>query len=161
VEPDEIDVLASTVLRDLKQIQDTQKSRLSRQLWSDIRKTDRLNRIHFDLTFIHTVPGAHSDVGTRPYADTASDFSPANSLAKPLGEHHEESLHSAEAGGGALPWFGETSLAQRVRMNAWMASMVFLVWTAPPAAVALALERIAKSSGARIRLTGVRQRATV
>jgi hypothetical protein len=33
-------------------------------------------------------------VGTHPYSDTASDFTATNSLAKPLGEHHAESLHS-------------------------------------------------------------------
>jgi hypothetical protein len=42
-------------------------------------------------------------VGPRPYTHAASDFSATNSLAKALGEHHEESLHLVrplEDGGG-------------------------------------------------------------
>src|SRR5439155_20410768 len=88
-----VDILAFPVLRDLEQIDQTQETRLTRQLRSDIRKTNRRDRIHFDLTFFHTVPGANLDVRTRPYPDTASDFSAANSLAQMLAEHHEESLY--------------------------------------------------------------------
>jgi len=86
VKPNQVDILAFTVFRDLEQIDDTQEIRLSRQLWSDIRKTDRLNGVHFDLTFFHTVSAADSDMGTRPYADAASDFSTTNSFAKALAE---------------------------------------------------------------------------
>jgi len=98
VEPNQIDILAFTVLRDFKQIEDTQETRLSRQLWSDIRKTDWGDRIHLDLTLFHTVPGTHFDVGLRPYPDAASNFSATNSLAQTLGEDHEESLQPAEDG---------------------------------------------------------------
>src|SRR6266850_6957608 len=106
VEPNQIDILAFTVLRDLEQIDHTQETRLSRQFWSDIRKTDRRDRIHLDLTFFHTIPGANLHVGTRPYPDTASDFSASNSLAKTLAEHHEESLHPAEDVSPTLPSVG-------------------------------------------------------
>jgi hypothetical protein len=95
VEPNQIDIFARAVLGNLEQIDDAEETRFARQLRSDIRKTEWLDRIHLDLTFLHAVPGAHFDVGTRPYADTASDFSATNSLAKSLGEHHEESLHAA------------------------------------------------------------------
>jgi hypothetical protein len=81
VEPNQIDIFAFTVLRNLEQIDDTKETRFASQLWSDIRKTDRLDRIHFDRTFVHAVPGAHFDMRTRPYSDTASDFSATNSLA--------------------------------------------------------------------------------
>jgi len=77
------------VLRDLEQIDYTQESRLSRQLWSDIRKTDRLYGIHFDLPFLHTVSVTHFDMGTLPDSDAARDFSATNSLAKTLGEDHD------------------------------------------------------------------------
>jgi hypothetical protein len=87
------------MLRDLQQIDDPQETRLARQRWSDIRKTDRLDRIHFDLSFFHAVPGAGFDMGTRPYSDAASDFSATNPVAKTLCEHHVESLHLAEDGG--------------------------------------------------------------
>jgi hypothetical protein len=103
METNEIDILAFPVLGDFQQIDDTKETRLSRQLWSDIRKADRLDRIDFNFTFFHTVPGAHSYVRTLPYSDTTGDFSATNSLAKPLGENHEESVHWPAAGGGCLP----------------------------------------------------------
>jgi hypothetical protein len=102
VEPNEIDILAFTVLRNLEQINEAQEARLPRQRRSNIGKTDRLNRIHFDLALFHSVAVAHFYVGTRPYSDTASDFSSTNSIAKSLGKHHEESLHAAMVGGGRL-----------------------------------------------------------
>ena len=95
MEPNQIDIFAFTVLGNLEQIDEPKETRLARQLWSDIRKPDRLDRTHLDLTFVHTIPSAHFDVRAHPYSDTASDFSATNPLAKPLGEHHEESLHVA------------------------------------------------------------------
>ena len=95
MEANQINILASTMLRDLEQVDDSQESGLARQCGSDIRKADRRDGIHFDLTFFHTIAVARFDVRTRPYSDTASDISTPNSLAKPLGEYHEESLHSA------------------------------------------------------------------
>jgi hypothetical protein len=47
-----------------------------------------LNRIDLNLAFLHTVPRAYSDVGTRPDSHRAGDFS-ATSLAKSFGERHE------------------------------------------------------------------------
>ena len=81
MEPNQIDIFAFAVLRDLKQIEHPQETRLSRQLWSDIRETYRRDRIYLDLTLFHAIPGAHFDVGTRPYPDAARDFSAANSFA--------------------------------------------------------------------------------
>jgi len=113
VEPNQINVLAFTVLGNLEQIDETQETRLARQLWSDIRKTDRRDRIHLDLTFLHPVPVTHFDVGTLPYSDTASDLSAAHSLAKTLGERHEEkfTLEIASKGVnlGLSPGFLRTS----------------------------------------------------
>jgi hypothetical protein len=100
VEPNEIDILAFAVLCNLEQINDAQETRIARQGWRDIRKTDRLDRIHFDLAFFHSVAVAHYDVRAHPYSDTASDFSSTNSIAKSLGKRHEVSLHSAMVGGG-------------------------------------------------------------
>jgi hypothetical protein len=95
MEPNQIDILAFTVLRDLEKIYDAQETGLSRQLWSDVQKTDRLNGIHFNLTFVHTVPGAHGDVGASPDSDAASDFSATNAIAKALAEDHDGILRSA------------------------------------------------------------------
>ena len=100
MKPDQIDILSSTVLGDFEEIDDAQESRLASQRWSDIRKTDRLDRVHFDLTFFHAVTVAHFDVGTHPDSDTAGDFSSTNSIAQPPGKRHEESVHSAMIGVG-------------------------------------------------------------
>jgi hypothetical protein len=97
VEADQIDILAFTVLGNLEQIDETQETRLARQLWSDVRKANRRDRVHFDLTLVHAVPGAHFDMGARPYSNTASDFAATNSLAKSLGEHHEREFTLVDA----------------------------------------------------------------
>src|ERR1700730_16596944 len=81
VEPDQIDILPFTVLGNLEQINETQETGLARQLWSDVRKPNRRDRVHFDLTRVHAVPGAHFDMRTRPYSNTTSDFAATNSTA--------------------------------------------------------------------------------
>jgi hypothetical protein len=98
VESNQINILAFTVFRNLEQINYAKESRLARQRWSDIRKTDGLNRIHLDFTFFHSVPGACFDVRARPESDAAGDLSATNSFAKALFEHHRESLHLAQEG---------------------------------------------------------------
>ena len=89
MEADQINVLASSVLRDLEQIDETQESRFAGQRWSNIGKPDRLNRIYLDLALLHAVARADSNVGTCPESNARSDFSATNSLAKPLGEGHD------------------------------------------------------------------------
>ena len=89
MKPNQINILPLAVLRDLEQIDETQETRLSRQLWSDVRKTDRLDGIHFDLTFVHPVPATHFDVRANPDSDAAGDFSATNSIAKTLREDHK------------------------------------------------------------------------
>jgi hypothetical protein len=88
----EINVLASAVLRNLEQIEDPEKSRLTCQLWSDVRKPDRFDRVHLNLTFLHAISSAHLYVRTYPDSDCAGDLSTANALAKPLSKHHVENL---------------------------------------------------------------------
>ena len=95
MEPDQVDILALPVLRDLQQIDEPQESRLSRQLWSDFLKADLLDGIHFNLALLHLVPVAGFDARGLPYPDTASNLSPANPVAKPLSERHQEILHRA------------------------------------------------------------------
>lgn len=48
------------------------------RLGSDIRKTDRLDAIHVDLTFLHFVTTAHFHMRACPDADAARDLSMAN-----------------------------------------------------------------------------------
>jgi hypothetical protein len=110
VESDQINVLALAVLRDLEEVNHTLETRRSRQLWSDIRETDRQDRIYLDLTLVHLVAVADLYVGTHPYADAAIDFAAPNSVAQALREDHLESLLVAaerrsvreHAGGGLL-----------------------------------------------------------
>ena len=90
MEPDQIDVLASTMLRDFEEIQDSKETRLAGQFRSDIREADLRDRIDFDLTLVHTVPRAHLDVWTHPYPDAASNFPSANPFAQALGKNHEK-----------------------------------------------------------------------
>ena len=80
MEPDQIDIVTFTVLRNLEQIDEPKEPRFASQLRGDIRKTDGCDRIHFNFTFVHGVPAAHFDMGTSPYSDTASDFSATNAL---------------------------------------------------------------------------------
>ena len=95
VEPNQIDILAYAVLRNFQEVGDAQETRLTRQLRRDIVQADRLDRIDFDLTFIHPVPGAGLHVGTRPDPDAARDFSAPDPFAKTFREDHGESLHPA------------------------------------------------------------------
>jgi hypothetical protein len=92
VESNQIDVVAATVFRDFEEVVHIFETRTSRQVLSDVGQTDRLNRIHFDLTLIHAVAAANLDVGTCPYADTASDGASSHSLSESLGEDHAASL---------------------------------------------------------------------
>jgi len=92
VEPDQVNILTSTVFRDFEQVQNAKESRLARQFRSNIWKPYRLNRIDLNLAFLHTVSRTYSDAGTRPDSHTASDFSATYSLAKSFSERHDESL---------------------------------------------------------------------
>ena len=82
-------MLAPTVLCNFKQIEDTQEAGLPSQRRSDIRKSDRRDRIHLDLSFFHRVASPYFDVRTSPDSDAASDFAATNSVEQTLGENHE------------------------------------------------------------------------
>ena len=93
MEADEVDPFAFTVLRHLQQIDDAEEAGFARQLGRDIRETDRLDGIDFDLAFFHLITGPDFYVRAHPDADAAGDFSAANSLTEAFREHHYESLH--------------------------------------------------------------------
>jgi hypothetical protein len=84
----QVNVPASTVVRDLEEIDNPKETRLSRQFWSNVRKTDRLDGVYFDLAFLHPIPPAYLHMRTCPDADTASDFSTTNAIPQTLGERH-------------------------------------------------------------------------
>jgi hypothetical protein len=85
---DQVNVPAPTVVGHLQEIDNPKKSRLLRQLGSNVRKTNRLDGVHFDLAFFHPVPSAYPHVRTCPDADTAGDFSTTNAIPQALGKHH-------------------------------------------------------------------------
>src|SRR4051812_1508700 len=93
MEADQIEVPAFAVIGDLEQIHHAEKAGLARQHRSNIRQTDRLDGVHFDLAFFHRIAASHFDARVHPHADATGDVSTANALAEPLGEHHEKSLH--------------------------------------------------------------------
>ena len=93
MEPNHVDVLTFTVFRYLEQVNNAEKAGLSRQLRRNLLEPDRLDGIHFDLTFFHAVSVAGFHVGMRPDSDATGYFSATNSLTEALGEDHEKSLH--------------------------------------------------------------------
>lgn len=90
----QINVAPSTVVGDLQEIDDPKETGLSRQLRSNVRKTDRLDGVDFDFAFLHPVPPAHPHMRPCPYPDTARDFSTTNALPQTLGEHHCQALRA-------------------------------------------------------------------
>jgi uncharacterized protein RhaS with RHS repeats len=91
------------VLRYFEQVKDAEKSRLPRQLWSDVRESDGVDGVHLDLALIQTVAASHCDARAYPESHAARDLSATDSFAKTLGEHHAESLDWAATAWGTLP----------------------------------------------------------
>lgn len=83
------------VLCHLEQIEHSSEPRLARQLRRDIGKSNRLNRVDFDLALLHAVAPARRHMGPSPYANAASYLSAPNAFADPLCEDHEPSLHTS------------------------------------------------------------------
>jgi hypothetical protein len=89
MEPDQVHVLAATVLRDLEEVDDTLETGLSRQLGSEVREAHGQDRIHHDLALVHAVAVAGRDVGAVPDPDAARDSAAPHALAQALGEYHD------------------------------------------------------------------------
>jgi hypothetical protein len=92
VKPNQINISAFAVIGNLEKIDHPKEARLSRQLGSDIRKTDGLDGIYFDLAFLHPIPPACLHMRTCPDPDAASDFSAANAIPQTFGERHCQRL---------------------------------------------------------------------
>ena len=87
---DQIDVVATTMLRYLKQINHAQETGFNGQLMSNVLKRDLLNGIYLDLAFLHAVTAARGDVRVPPDANAAGDGPATYTFPKALGENHGE-----------------------------------------------------------------------
>ncbi|SRR5579884_3640202 len=99
MKPHQINVSAAAVIRHLEEIDHPEESRRAGQLGSDVRKANRLDGIHFDLTFLHFVATTHFHMGTGPDANAARDFATAHALPEALGESHRHSLRLGKTAG--------------------------------------------------------------
>ena len=97
MEPDQVDLLASAMLRNFQKVEHAKETRRARELRSDIGKTYRLDRIDFNLTLIHSVSCADFDMRAHPYANTAGDFSLSNSVAQAFCKKHKNTELSPES----------------------------------------------------------------
>jgi hypothetical protein len=86
VEADEKNPLPAAMLCDFQQIEHPQEAGLARQLRRDVRETDRFDRVHYDLSTIHRIAPAHSDVRTQPEAHAARDIPISDTFTQALGE---------------------------------------------------------------------------
>src|ERR1700741_3561841 len=85
---DQINIVALAVLGCFQEVDHAVEARLARQLRGDIRETDRLDRVHFDLTLFHRIADADRDARPHPYSDAARNLSAPNSAAQTPGEEH-------------------------------------------------------------------------
>src|SRR5205809_2343456 len=60
-EPNQVDLVTTTVFRCLEQVLHAGETRFARQIMGDIRKTDRHNRIHHNLPLVHAIATASLD----------------------------------------------------------------------------------------------------
>jgi len=89
VESHQVHVRAAAVLRDLQQIDETVESRLARELRSDIRHLDLLDRVDFDVPYSSAVVAvANLHARRMPDADAARDLAALNAGSQALGEVH-------------------------------------------------------------------------
>jgi hypothetical protein len=75
-----------------EQIENTEESRFAGELWRNVREAYRLDRVDFDLAFIHAVTPARFHAWRLPNAHAARDLAAPDAVAEPLGKHHAVSL---------------------------------------------------------------------
>ena len=92
MKPDEIHVFATPMLRHLEKIAYAVKAACVGEIWSDLIKRDRGNRINFDLALFHSVPFAHGNVRPMPYTHAGTNGTRPNRIAQILYEQHANSL---------------------------------------------------------------------
>jgi hypothetical protein len=101
VEPDEVDILAFTVARDLQQIGDAEESGLACEFRRDLRYLNGFHGVDLDLAFVHTIAPADLNVGTSPDPNAAGNLPPADCFAKAFREDHVQSLHPVQWNAGS------------------------------------------------------------
>ena len=99
MKPDQVDVIARTMLRYLEQIDHAQETGFKRQLMSDIVQRDLLDGIDLNFTVLHAVTVAHLDLRTHPDANAAGDGPAPYTLPKTLRENHGEKVVTASPQG--------------------------------------------------------------
>jgi hypothetical protein len=85
---DQIDLVTSPVSRNVKQFLHAGKSGFTREIVADVLERDLGDRIDDDMAVVHSIPVADFHARARPDANSASDASSANTLAKVLSELH-------------------------------------------------------------------------
>jgi hypothetical protein len=88
VKSNQIDVLSLAMLRDFQEVDHALKTRLARQFGSDVGECNRHNRIHLDVSLLHTVALADGNVWTHPDSDAAGDYALSDTVAQALREDH-------------------------------------------------------------------------
>ena len=97
MEANQVHLVAAAVSGNSQQIIHALEPRFTGQIVRDVGDSHRLNRIHDDVTIVHTVTTTHLYMGMRPDANAASDSPAPDSLAKAFGEHHMDPLPIAQA----------------------------------------------------------------
>ena len=80
--------LAASVSCDVQQVLHAVEPRFTSEIPGDFAESDRLYRIHHDVTFVHRVTAALLDVSMRPEANAAPDSPAPDSVAKAFRERH-------------------------------------------------------------------------
>jgi len=123
VEPDQVDIAAFSVVRDLQQIYNAEEAGFARKHRGDIGQSDRLDGVDLDFAFFHGIAAAHLDVRARPDADAAGDISVTDALAQPLGEHHDGEFTPPGASRRLANSDGTPSGPQREPCFSWSTSI--------------------------------------
>jgi len=90
MEPNQVDLVAAAVSRDLQQIIHALEPRFTSEIVCDVGNGNLRNRFDDDVALVHPVTTTHLYVGTRPDANAASNSPVPDSFAKVFGENHIE-----------------------------------------------------------------------
>ena len=81
MEANQVNVFAFTMLRDLEKVQHAEEPGSLCQSRSDVRKSDGLDGIDYDLAFIHRISATDFDMRMHPNPHTAGYFSAPDPFA--------------------------------------------------------------------------------